>query len=312
MLIKGAGFLVDGASSLAKRFNVSDIVIGLTVVAMGTSAPELVVNVMSGLIITTEGTHDVVFGNVIGSNIFNLYLILGFSAIIYPLTVQRNALWREIPFSLVISIIFLILANDVLFFQASQNSLDYRDALLLILLFGLFMIYIFLNTKRNPDTTPLEEIPLFGNSKTTLLIVGGITGLVFGGQLIVENAVIIAKYFSVSEKLIGLTILSAGTSLPELATSTVAAFKKKSDLAIGNVIGSNIFNILLVLGMTTLIHAPLGYNAQLNIDLYICLGGTFLLFFFMYSFDKYKLDRIEGVFYLLGFVAYFVFILYRQ
>ena len=312
LLIKGADFLVDGASSLAKRFNVSDIVIGLTVVAMGTSAPELVVNAMSGVIITEEGTHDVVFGNIIGSNIFNLYLILGISAIIYPLTVQRNALWREIPFSLAATVVFFILANDVIFFDASQNSLDYSDALILISLFGLFMVYIFLNIKRNPDITPLDKIPLFGSLKTTLMITGGIAGLIFGGQLIVENAVKIAEYYNVSEKLIGLTILAAGTSLPELATSAVAAFKKKSDLAVGNIIGSNIFNVLLVLGITTFIHAPLGYNVQLNMDLYICMGGTLLLFFFMYSFGKYKLDRIEGVFYLLGFLAYFVFILYRQ
>jgi cation:H+ antiporter len=312
LLIKGADFLVDGASSLAKRFNVSDIVIGLTVVAMGTSAPELVVNAMSGVIITEEGTHDVVFGNIIGSNIFNLYLILGISAIIYPLTVQRNALWREIPFSLAVTMVFFILANDVLFFDDSRNSLDYIDALILILLFGLFMVYIFLNIKRNPDITSLDEIPLFGSLRTTLMIIGGIAGLIFGGQLIVENAVKIAEYYNVSEKLIGLTILAAGTSLPELATSAVAAFKKKSDLAVGNIIGSNIFNVLLVLGITTFMHAPLGYNVQLNMDLYICMGGTLLLFFFMYSFGKYKLDRIEGVFYLLGFLGYFIFIFYRQ
>jgi len=209
-------------------------------------------------------------------------------------------------------VVFFILANDVIFFDASQNSLDYSDALILISLFGLFMVYIFLNIKRNPDITPLDKIPLFGSLKTTLMITGGIAGLIFGGQLIVENAVKIAEYYNVSEKLIGLTILAAGTSLPELATSAVAAFKKKSDLAVGNIIGSNIFNVLLVLGITTFIHAPLGYNVQLNMDLYICMGGTLLLFFFMYSFGKYKLDRIEGVFYLLGFLAYFVFILYRQ
>ena len=312
LLIKGADFLVDGASSLAKRFNVSDIVIGLTVVAMGTSAPELVVNAMSGVIVTEEGTHDVVFGNIIGSNIFNLYLILGISAIIYPLTVQKNALWKEIPFSLAVTMVFFILANDTLFSDASQNTLDYSDALILILLFGLFMVYIFLNVKRYPDTTPLDKIPLFGSLKTTLMITGGIAGLIFGGQLIVENAVKIAEYFNVSEKLIGLTILAAGTSLPELATSAVAAFKKKSDLAVGNIIGSNIFNVLLVLGITTFMHAPLGYNAQLNMDLYIFMGGTLLLFFFMYSFGKYKLDRIEGIFYLLGFLGYFIFILQRQ
>lgn len=279
---------------------------------MGTSAPELVVNAMFGVIITEEGTHDVVFGNIIGSNIFNLYLILGMSAIIYPLTVQRDALWKEIPFSLAVTVVFFILANDVLFFNISQNSLDYSDALILISLFGLFMVYIFLNITRNLDTTSLDKIPLFGSLKTTLMITGGIAGLIFGGQFIVENAVIIAKHFDISEKLIGLTILGAGTSSPELATSAVAAFKKKSDLAVGNVIGSNIFNVLLVLGITTFMHAPLGYNVQLNLNLYICMGGTLLFFFFMYSFGKYKLYRIEGAFYLLDFLGYFIFILFRQ
>ena len=174
------------------------------------------------------------------------------------------------------------------------------------------MVYIFLNINRNLDTTSLDKIPLFGILKTTLMITGGIAGLIFGGQFIVENAVIIAKHFDISEKLIGLTILAAGTSLPELATSAVAAFKKKSDLAVGNVIGSNIFNVLLVLGITTFMHAPLGYNVQLNLNLYICMGGTLLFFFFMYSFGKYKLYRIEGAFYLLDFLGYFIFILFRQ
>jgi cation:H+ antiporter len=310
LLIKGADFLVNGASSLAKRFNVSDIAIGLTVVAMGTSAPELVVNIIAGSEVASDGGNDVVFGNIIGSNIFNIFLILGVSSIIYPLTVQKNALWKEIPYSLLATFVFYILVNDVLFFDAESNGLDVVDGTILLVMFVLFLTYIFLNLKRNPDSE-VEDIVLYGSVKTTVFIALGIAGLVFGGQMIVENAVAIAERFQVSEKLIGLTILAAGTSLPELATSAVAAFHKKSDLAVGNIVGSNIFNLLLVLGTTALIHAPLSFNPVLNIDLYMVMLGTFLLFVFMFTLNTYKLDRAEGFVYLIGFVGYMYYLFVR-
>jgi cation:H+ antiporter len=306
LLIKGADFLVNGASSLAKRFNVSDIAIGLTVVAMGTSAPELVVNLVAG----SEENKDLVFGNIIGSNIFNIFLILGVSAVIYPLTVQKNALWKEIPYSLFATFIFFILVNDVLFFGSSFNGLSRIDGVILLVMFMIFLGYIFMNLQRNPDGE-LEEIVIYGSLKTTLMIIFGIAGLVFGGNIIVDSATSIAKSFQVSEKVIGLTILAAGTSLPELATSAVAAFHKKSDLAVGNIVGSNIFNLLLVLGMTSIVHAPLGYNVDLNIDLYMVMLGTFMLFIFMFTLAKYKLDRAEGMIYLVGFVAYMVYLFIR-
>ncbi len=310
LLIKGADFLVNGASSLAKRFNVSDIAIGLTVVAMGTSAPELVVNLIAGTEVSADGGNDVVFGNIIGSNIFNIFLILGVSAVIYPLTVQRNALWKEVPYSLLATFVFFILVNDVLFFEADSNSLNVYDGSILLVMFGLFILYIFLNLKRNPDGE-VEDIVMFGSVKTTIMIVLGIAGLVFGGQMIVDNAVSIAERFNVSQKLIGLTILAAGTSLPELATSAVAAFHKKSDLAVGNIVGSNIFNLLLVLGVTAIAHSPLNFNSVLNIDLYIVMLGTFLLFIFMFTLNKYKLDRAEGGVYLIGFAAYMYYLFMR-
>lgn len=310
LLIKGADFLVNGASSLAKRFNVSDIAIGLTVVAMGTSAPELVVNLIAGTEVSSEGGNDVVFGNIIGSNIFNIFLILGISSIIYPLTVQRNALWKEIPYSLVATFVFFILVNDVLFFEAESNNLNVTDGIILLVMFSLFIIYIFMNLQRNPDGE-IEDIQMYGSLKTTVMIVFGIAGLVFGGQMIVENAVSIAERFGVSEKLIGLTILAAGTSLPELATSAVAAFQKKSDLAVGNIVGSNIFNLLLVLGITSIVHSPLNFNPVLNVDLFLVMVGTFLLFIFMFTLNKYKLDRAEGVIYLIGFLAYSYYLFVR-
>lgn len=317
LLIKGADFLVNGASSLAKRFNVSDIAIGLTVVAMGTSAPELVVNIISGSVVTegSDGsfTHDIVFGNIIGSNIFNIFLILGISSVIYPLTVQRNALWKEIPYSLLATFIFFILVNDMIFFEKDYNSLNRMDAFILLGMFVLFLTYIFMNLKRNPDDSELvEDIVILGSVKTTVMILLGIAGLVFGGKMIVDNAVEIAKAFEVSEKLIGLTILAAGTSLPELATSAVAAFQKKSDLAVGNIVGSNIFNLLLVIGTTGLVHSELGFPTSLNLDLYFVMTGTFMLFIFMFTFAKYKLDRSEGVLYLVGFVCYMYILFERE
>lgn len=313
LLIKGADLLVNGASSLAKRFNVSDIAIGLTVVAMGTSAPELVVNMISGTVTSDGGTNDIVFGNIIGSNIFNIFLILGVSSVIYPLTVQANALWKEIPYSLLATFIFFILVNDQLFFGKESNSLGMIDASILLVMFGLFLTYIFMNLQRNPDDNELiEDIEIYTNLKTTVMIVLGIAGLVFGGQMIVDNAVSIANAFDVSEKLIGLTILAAGTSLPELATSAVAAFQRKSDLAVGNIVGSNIFNLLLVIGATGLVHSPLSFDSVLNTDLYIVMLGTFLLFIFMFTFKKYKVDRAEGIVYLLGFLAYSYYLFIRQ
>lgn len=317
LLIKGADFLVNGASSLAKRFNVSDIAIGLTVVAMGTSAPELVVNIISGAVPTVGAdgvvTHDIVFGNIIGSNIFNIFLILGVSSVIYPLTVHKNALWKEIPYSLFATFVFFVLVNDQLFFGKANNELSVIDSIILMVMFMMFLIYIFMNLTRNPDENELvEDIVLFGSLKTTLMIIFGIAGLVIGGKMIVDNAVDIAKIFGVSEKLIGLTILAAGTSLPELATSAVAAFQKKSDLAVGNIVGSNIFNLLLVIGTTGLIHAPLGYPPSLNLDLYFVMLGTFMLFLFMFTFAKYKLDRSEGVIYLIGFVCYMYILFERE
>jgi len=310
LLIKGADYLVNGASSLAKRFNVSDIAIGLTVVAMGTSAPELVVNLISG----SKGANDVVFSNIIGSNIFNMFLILGISAVIYPLTVQKNALWKEIPYSLLATVALFILVNDVFFFNAESNSASKIDGIILLVMFILFLAYVFKNMTRSSDdqdAEELEEIEMYSNVKTTLMVLGGMVGLGYGGNLIVEHAIEVAKLFNVSEKLIGLTILAAGTSLPELATTAVAAFHKKSDLAVGNIVGSNIFNILLVLGATAFFHAPLEFDAILNTDIYIVMIGTVMLFIFMFTLNTYKLDRLEGGLYLVGFVAYMTFLFYR-
>lgn len=310
LLIKGADFLVTGAASLAKRFHVSDIAIGLTIVAMGTSAPELVVNIISG----TEGYDGAVFGNIIGSNIFNTFLILGVAAVIYPITVQKNSLWKEIPYSLLATLVFFVLVNDVLFFGAMENILSVGDSIILLVMFSLFLIYIFFNLRKGMKSEDDGDIVIFTSVKTTLMVIGGLLGLTFGGKIVVDNAVQVARLFDVSERLIGLTILAAGTSLPELATTVVAALQRKSDLAVGNIIGSNVFNVLLVLGTSGLVsssHSPLTFDTVLNTDLYMIMGGTLMLFVFMYTFGKYKLDRAEGLIYLLCFFSYTYYLFIR-
>lgn len=307
LLIKGADFLVNGASSLAKKLHISELAIGLTVVAMGTSAPELVVNVYSSY----QGLSDVVFGNIIGSNIFNLFLILGVAGLIYPLYVQRNTVYIEIPFSLVITLVLIFLLNDAAIFGGEHNGLSAVDGIVLLVLFFLFLWYVFRGMRQSGDVNEVEEIEVYSNSYTAIILAAGIIGLAAGGVLIVENAVTVARAFSVSEKLIGLTLLAAGTSLPELATTAVAAFQKKSDIAVGNVIGSNIFNILLVLGISSLV-SEMEFNTVLNTDLGLVVAGTVLLLLFNFTFNRFRLDRWEAGLYLVGFFAYMFFLFYRE
>ncbi len=237
-------------------------------------------------------------------------MILGISALIYPITVQQNSLWKEVPFSLIITVLLFIMLNDSMFFDKPNNQLTLTEGIVLLVLFSGFILYIFFNMSKGGEES-VDEIEVFSTTKTVLMIVGGMIGLAFGGNMIVENAVQLAHHFNVSEKLIGLTILAAGTSLPELATTAVAALKKKSDLAVGNIVGSNIFNILLVLGATAVVGGPLPYDDTLNLDLYLVMIGTFMLFIFMFTFDKFKVDRVEGALYLVGFCAYSYYLFWR-
>ena len=243
ILIKGADFLVNGASSVAKKFNISNLAIGLTVVAFGTSTPEFIVSFYSAL----EGRNDASFGNIIGSNNFNLLLILGVAGLIYPLTVQRNTVKYEVPISLVAALILYIMVNDLILLGNPVNILSRWDSVILLAFFGLFMLYVYRTMTVASD---LEESPIkmYATPVATGMIILGLAMLIGGGTLVVDNAVAIAEHYGLSQKLIGLTILAAGTSLPELATSAVAAFRKNTDIAIGNVIGSNIFNIFINTG----------------------------------------------------------------
>lgn len=303
VLIKGADFLVGGASSIAKSYGVSNLAIGLTVVACGTSAPELLVSLLSAI----SGRNDASFGNVIGSNNFNLLLILGLSGVIAPLVVQRNTVKFEIPISLFAAVILFVLVNDSFFTDTSDNSLSRLDSTILLTLFGLFLFYIYRTMRDGVDMDESQSITLYSKPRSILYLVLGLAMLIAGGKLVVDNAIEIAKAFGLSEKLIGLTILAVGTSLPELATSLVAAYKKNTDIAIGNVVGSNIFNILLILGVTGVVQ-PVGYNAALNFDMQVLMGGTVILIIFMFTLNTRRLDRWEALLLVLSYVAYTVYL----
>lgn len=307
ILIKGADFLVGGASSLAKNHGISNLAIGLTVVAFGTSMPELVVSLISAL----SGRNDASFGNVIGSNNFNLLLILGLSGMITPLVVQRNTVRFEVPLSLGAAIILYVMVNDggiTLESTGAPGMLSRGDSLILLVLFAAFLIYIYRTMHDGASLEEVQSIPIYTTPKSVIFIILGLIMLVGGGKLVVDNAVLIAHEFGLSEKLIGLTILAAGTSLPELATSLIAAYRKNADIAIGNVVGSNIFNILLILGVTGTIR-PIGYNPLLNVDLQVLMGGTLLLIVFMFTLNTRKLDRWEAFLLAASYVAYTVYLI---
>ena len=297
LLIKGADWLVSGATKLAKKYGISDLAIGLTIVAFGTSAPELIVNAVASY----QGHPEIVFGNIIGSNNFNLFVILGIVGIISPIAVQSSTIWKEIPLSFVAAGLLLILANTWLF--GSTAEISRLEATALIAIFGAFLFYVFKQMKTDETTSHVQPIGSF--RWIWLLILAGLAGLIIGGKLVVDQAMLMAQSFGISERVIGLTIVAAGTSLPELVTSVVAAFKRNSDIAIGNVIGSNIFNILLILSISGLIR-PIPYDHAFNREIYVLLIGTIFLFTAMFSGGKKKLDRWEAAILLISFIGYSV------
>ena len=304
LLLKGADFLVDGSSALAAKMSISEIVIGLTIVAFGTSSPELLVNIFASL----KDQPDVAFGNIVGSNIVNVLLILGISGIIYPIQIEKNTVWREIPFSLLAVFALFLMCNDM-YFNNSDNFLSRGDGLVLLLFFVIFLTYSFGIPKVESRDKP--EIKELSNLKIILLILGGLVGLIFGGKLVVENTVYLARRLMVSEKLIGLTIVSIGTSLPEFLTSTIAAYKKKSDIAIGNIVGSNIFNIFFILGVSAVIR-PLPFQSVLNVDLIVLIVVSLILFLTMFTEKKHSLDRWEAGLLVLLYILYSVYLLIRK
>lgn len=304
ILVKGADFLVGGSSSIAKKFNISNLAIGLTVVALGTSTPELIVSVISAI----NGKSDAAFGNIIGSNNFNLLFILGVSGLIYPLVVQRNTIKYEVPISLMAASVMLLLVNDQFFTKGASMELSRGESMILLIGFGLFLLYVYRSMSGVTDLDEGGKIKIYSTWISIGLVIAGLAMLVGGGKLVVDNAIAIAHHAGLSERIIGLTILAAGTSLPELATSSVAAYRKNTDIAIGNVVGSNIFNVLFILGTTGLIH-PVSYNKALNFDVYILMASTVLLMVFMFTLGRRQLDRWEAFILLAGYVTYTIFLI---
>ena len=306
IVVKGADWLVTGASSAAKRKGISNLAIGLTVVSLGTSMPELTVSFLAAF----EGKSDASFGNIIGSNNFNLLFILGVSGLIFPLAVHRNTVNKEIPISLGAAFLLWLLVNDSWhkMSESGINILSRVDAIILLICFVGFLYYVYLSMKQTTGKNTEEGYQVYSMTKSVLLIGVGLTALVGGGKLVVDHAVIIAQYVGWSEKLIGLTILAVGTSLPELATSTVAAYHKHDDIAIGNVVGSNIFNILFILGFNGLV-SPIPYNTDMNRDIYILIIGTLALVVFLIILQKHKLDRWKSLMLLVGYIFYTVYLI---
>lgn len=305
ILIKGADWLVDGSASIAKKLDIPAIVIGLTVIAFGTSAPELVVNIFA----SAMGSTDIAIGNILGSNIANILLILGISAIIFPLAVKKHTIWKEIPLSLLAALVVGFLANDMLIDKASNSALTRIDGLVLISFFVIFVVYI-VGIAREGFFEPKTKIKEIGTGLSFLYILLGLAGLTLGGKWVIEGAVQIATVLGVSQSFIGLTIIAVGTSLPELATSAVAAFKKNADIAVGNVVGSNIFNLFWVLGLSSIIR-PLPFEPSMNIDIGMVILASFALFIFMFVGKERFLERWQGVFFVLAYVVYIAFLVIK-
>ena len=299
LLVKGADLLVSASSNIAKRYHIPEIIIGLTIVSIGTSMPELFVSLTSAM----DNHSDIAIGNVIGSNIANLLLILGISSIIKAIPFKKETMVFEVPMCMFFTLIFLFFCN-------TQNIINRFEASILIIGFILFIIYTIIMAKRD-EKHYIEDV----NTNESILKNGfyvllGITALKIGGDLAVDNAVLIAKFFRISEKIIGITVLAIGTSLPELVTSVSAAMKGKTDIAIGNIIGSNIFNILLIIGVSALLN-PIEYNISYNYDFMVLIISIVLLSIFPYIPPKNKMSRTNGIVYLTIYVLYLVQLLVR-
>ena len=297
LLIKGADILIEGSSLIAKKLRMSEIMIGLTIVSIGTSMPEVFVSITSNI----KGYEDMSIGNIIGSNICNLLLILGISAIIRPVVFQKQTKWIENTLSIILTIIFFVMCN-------TGKIIDRTEGLILILLFTLFMTYTIIvgikNTKQDAfiKLTETQKISLL---KNIMLIILGIVILKIGGGLVVDNAEKIARMLNVSEKVISLTIIAIGTSLPELLTSVIAAIRGDSDIAIGNIVGSNIFNMLLIIGTSAVIN-PIDYNITYNMQILTLLIGTIIMAIFPFINPKDKISRIDGLIFVMLYVIYLI------
>ena len=292
LLVKGADFFVDGSSKIAKKFGISELIIGLTIVAMGTSAPETAVSIAAAL----KGTADISIGNVVGSNILNILIILGLSATIRTIKVGKTTIKYEIPFMIAISALLLLLGLD--------GTIDFKDGIILWLLFIAYLTYLIIMAKKDKQKKEKKSKVILW--QVILATLGGLALIIVGSDISVDAASKIARYAGLSERFIGLTIVALGTSLPELVTSVTAAFKGNNDIAIGNIVGSNIFNILFVIGTSSLI-LPITFASTFKIDSLVMIGAALLLF--ICSLRKQKLDRFSGILMLLSYALYFILVL---
>lgn len=298
MILFGANWLVDGSSSIAKRFGISEFVIGLTIVGIGTSTPEMVVSFLSSF----QGKADMAIGNIVGSNIFNTMMILGVTALIAPLVITKSNLKKDIPLNIIVTLLLIILGMNFTLFGKGEDQLSRLDGVILL---GVFAWYIW-SSFRSDNADPEEDgdgIKEYKTGISVLLIVAGLAGLIIGGRLFVNSATELAKMFGVSDKFIAITVMAAGTSMPELATCAVAALKGRGQLALGNVLGSNISNILLILGGAALIN-PLSFSGMTYVDLGAVLLSALFILGSAYLFKKKQLDRFEGAILLLMEAAY--------
>ena len=302
LIVYGADWLVDGASSLARRWGLSEFVIGLTIVGMGTSAPEMVVSVIGAI----QGNADVAVGNVIGSNIFNVLLILGITALILPIPVTRENIRRDVPLNLFVTGLLILLGMKLSIFSIGENLLSRWDGALFLLLFIAYMVFCFRSGKA--EETPSVDAPGRKPWVSLLMVAGGLGALIIGGRLFVDNATDIARLLGVSDKFIAVTILAGGTSLPELATCIAAAIKKKGQLALGNVIGSNLFNILLILGTSAVI-TPLSFQDIDWVDLGVLALSALYLGTSVIVGRRRVVDRLDGVLFFLTWVAYMAYLI---
>lgn len=309
LLLIGANYLTEGSSAIAKRFGISEFVIGLTIVGIGTSTPELVVSLIS----TINGTTDIAIGNILGSNLFNIMMILGITALIRPIRIEKNTLSRDIPFSLLAAVVLSVCGLDI-WINGTNGVISRSEGILMLCFFIVFMVYSFMTAKRD-DEPEVQEPQEVGTKKRAIwidivMIIGGLAGLIFGGDLFLEYAVIFARDLGLSEAVIAVTLMAGGTSMPELITCAIAAAKNKGQLALGNVIGSNVSNIFLILG-TCATAAPLQLGNILPLDLIILTAASLLIAVTAFTFRRNEIDRPEGAIFVLLYIGYVVSLLMR-
>ncbi|MDF2038202.1 calcium/sodium antiporter [Cytobacillus oceanisediminis] len=307
LLIAGANFFVDGASKIAGFLKISPLLVGLTIVAFGTSSPEATVSILAAL----DGSADVAIGNVVGSNIFNITLVVGITAVIFPLKVESTTIRKEIPFTLLATAALMIFISDTYLNSIGSNVVSRSDGLVLLLIFAVFMYYLFELARESRSSTKADPIKTSAGqwTKQSLLTIAGLAAIIFGGDLVVRSSTEIAYSLGMSETLVGLTIVAIGTSLPELVTSVAAAIKKESEIALGNIVGSNIFNILFVLGASAAI-SPLPVDPKIFIDITILILITFVLLIFSRS--HYAVGKYEGSFLAASYIMYLIYIIMRN